>query len=54
MNVIKPYVDTTIVNLCEYIDKLTKEENEDTGLQIAENTKALALLVTARALSNND
>lgn len=52
MNIAKPYIDATITTLCEYIDKLTKEENENSGFQVAENTKALALLVTVRTLAD--
>ena len=51
MNETKLCVDKTINSLCEYIDRLTKEENTDIALLIAENTKALAVLVIARTLA---
>lgn len=42
-------LDETIENLCDYIKELTKANKLETPIQVAENTKALASLVEARA-----
>lgn len=42
-------VDDTIIKLCNYINELTKSQMPETPMEMAENTKALASLVEARA-----
>ena len=42
-------VDDLIVTLCSYISNKAEEKDTESALEIAENTKALAALLTARA-----
>lgn len=42
-------VDKTIEVLCNYIEELTKSQMLEAPMEVAENTKALASLVEARA-----
>lgn len=43
-------VDETIEAICDYIKELTKSQTLEIPMEVAENTKALASLVEARAL----
>lgn len=48
-------IDKTISDLCKWIQKKLREENRNVHEEVTEMTKALAELVTARAmLKNND
>lgn len=41
-------VDEAIEAICDYIKELTKSQTLEAPMEVAENTKALALLVEAR------
>ncbi len=42
-------VDELIVTLCDYISQKTERSDSEASQEIAENTKALAELVSSRA-----
>lgn len=54
MDTVNAHVDQTIINVCEYIEKISKDmSSENAVMNVAENTKALALLVLARAFDRS-
>lgn len=53
--VVSECIDKMIISLCEYTEKIIKSDKVlSESEKVAQNTKALAKLLSARALWNND